>query len=275
MATTTRKRKKTTSKTKRKKAKKKNTVRDNKRITVAVAVSVILLAALVSVLLFIRGSAPKGKIELSREVAEGIDVSSHNGKINWNKVSENTDFAFIRVGCRGYTQGEISKDSRADYNLKHANRNGVPVGVYFYSQAVNEKEAEEEAEFLIESIKNYNVSLPVVIDFEYPTKSGKHTGRTFEAGLSKKERTVLINAFCDRVRTAGYTPGVYASSYIYKSELIMKSIPKDVFIWVADYNESVTYNGFYDIWQYSEKGSCKGVSSKYVDKNYFYTKKRL
>ena len=136
-------------------------------------------------------------------------------------------------------------------------------------------EAKEEAEFLIKTIKDYNVTLPVVIDYEYPMVNGKHTGRLFNAGLTVKERTEVINAFCDKVRSAGYTPGIYASSWIYNSRLDMKSIPDDVFIWVADYNESVTYGGYYDIWQYSETGSCDGVSSKNVDTNYFYIKNRV
>ena len=213
--------------------------------------------------------------EIDKDVAWGIDVSSHNGKINWKKVSGKADFVFVRVGYRGYANGKINLDKHAKANMKGANKYDIPLGVYFYSQAINKKEAVKEAEFLIKHVKDYKITLPLVIDFEYAYKNGKTVGRLHKAKLSRKEKTALINAFCDTVRKAGYTPGVYASSYIYRSHFIMKSIPDDVFIWVADYNKKVTYKGEYDFWQYSETEKCDGVKSKNVDANYFYTKKRL
>lgn len=209
-----------------------------------------------------------------KEIAWGIDVSSHNGTIDWQTVAAQADFAFVRVGYRGYSEGEINEDTQYKENLKGAAKNDVPVGVYFYSQAVDEEEAAEEAEFLLSKIKGYSVSLPVVIDFEYAFKDGTHHGRLWNAQLNKKERTALINAFCSKVRDAGYTPGIYASTYIYESHLNMSEIDKDVFIWVADYNSNITYNGYYDIWQYSEDGTCDGVSSNAVDTNYWYTNNR-
>ncbi|MBQ3904969.1 MAG: glycoside hydrolase family 25 protein [Eubacterium sp.] len=276
MATTTKKRKKPTSSAARKKAKKKNGGKKNSKTVI----TLILCAAILSIIaagvfIITQGSksAKNNPAPLKGEVAWGIDVSNHNGKINWKKVSEKAEFTFIRVGARGYSRGEIYPDTTYKYNLKHAEKYGVPAGVYFYSQATNEKEAQEEAAFALKAIKGYSVSLPVVIDFEYPTVNGSHAGRLFNAGLTKKERTAVINAFCDRVRKAGYTPGIYASSYIYRTELNMKDIPDDVFIWVADYNKEVTYTGYYDIWQYSETGSCDGIKGN-VDTNHFYIKNR-
>jgi GH25 family lysozyme M1 (1,4-beta-N-acetylmuramidase) len=143
---------------------------------------------------------------------------------------------------------------------------------YFYSQAITEAEAEEEAQFLLDEIKSCDISLPVVIDFEYPTKNGKNVGRLNDANLSKKEKTALINAFCNKVKAAGYTPGVYASSYVFKTHLNTKKLDEGIMIWVADYNGEVSYSVDYDFWQFSDKGKCKGVSSKYVDTNYWYTK---
>ena len=209
-----------------------------------------------------------------KDIAWGIDVSSHNGDIDWSAVSGEADFAFVRAGYRGYNEGEINADKNCHTNLKEAYQNGVPAGVYFYSQAVTEEEAKEEAAFVLEHIKGYRVSLPVVIDFEYAYKNGAHHGRLWDADLSKQERTAVINAFCDTVRDAGYTPGIYASTYIFESHLNRKDIPSDVFIWVADYNESITYDGAYDIWQYSESGACPGVSSTKVDTDYRYTTNR-
>ena len=211
--------------------------------------------------------------EFDKKKAYGIDVSSHNGKIDWNAASKEIDFAFIRVGCRGYNEGNIFLDKKAKFNMKNAEKAGVPYGVYIYSQAVNEAEAVEEAKFLLKNIKGYNVQLPLVFDFEYPTNNGKQIGRLAEADLNKKSRTAIINAFCKTVKDAGYVPALYASSYIYRSYISVRNLENGTVIWVADYNKAVTYGGRYDIWQFSEKGKCAGVSSKHVDTNYWYTKK--
>ncbi len=280
MADKTKNGKKKTSSYKRKTspAKKKSVKgKANKKSIILIIISLSVIALIVAAAIFSGGSAKRQNrvTELSKEVAWGIDVSSHNGKINWKKVSKKADFVFVRVGVRGYSEGEISFDKRAEANIKGAIKHNIPVGVYFYSQAINKKEAEKEAEFVLNKIKGYNITLPVVIDFEYASRNGKSTGRLYKAKLGRKQNTEIVNAFCDKVRKAGYTPGVYASSYIYRWHMNMKNIPDDVFIWVADYNKKVTYDGYYDIWQYSEKGKCDGVSSKYVDTDYFYTKKRL
>ena len=269
------KKKKSTKATARRKRSDKKTKIKRKYI-ILFAVAAVLIAALVITAIAVNSRKPKNHslAQFNNKKVWGIDVSSHNGEIDWKQVSSEAEFAFIRVGYRGYTEGEINYDKKANYNLKQANRNNLPVGVYFYSQAINAQEAEDEADAALKVIKKYDISLPVVIDFEYASKGNALTGRLYEAGLSKNQNTVIINAFCDKVREAGYVPGIYASSFIYRSHLNVKNIPKDVFIWVADYNKTVTYFGYYDIWQYSDKGSCKGVSSQYVDTNYYYTKKR-
>ena len=242
-----------------------------KKRAVAIALAVIcIILATVGIIIKHNSSAPS-PYEFSGGTAYGIDISSHNGRVNWKAVSKEVDFAFIRVGCRAYAEGEIFLDKRAKYNMKNAEKAELPFGVYIYSQAISEKEAEEEAKFLLKHIKGYNVQLPLVIDFEYPTKDGKRVGRLANADLKRKERTAIINAFCKTVSDAGYTPAVYASSSIYKTEISPKKLEKGTVIWVADYNKKVTYGGHYDIWQFSEKGKCKGVSSKYVDTNYWYT----
>lgn len=231
----------------------------------------IVLSAVLGAFSSKRGSNEFANI--NKDVAYGIDVSHHNGKIDWETVKGEVDFAFIRVGFRGYTDGALHVDSKAKYNLKNANKSKIPIGVYFYSQAVNEQEAKQEAEFLISKIKGYDISLPVVIDFEYPFKNGSPIGRLAEADLSRKERTQLINAFCDKVESEGYIPAVYASSSIFRNQINVKKLNKNAMIWVADYNKNITYGGNYDFWQFSEKGKCKGVSSKYVDTNYWYIQK--
>ena len=259
---------KTKSKSKRKK-KKKLTARQRGLIIFAVCMLIVFAIAVGAIA---SKSTSSTLIDLDKDVAYGIDVSHHNGKINWKTVKNEVDFAFIRVGYRGYTDGAVHLDKRAISNLKNANKNSVPIGVYFYSQAINEKEAEEEAQFVLNEIKNYDISLPVVIDFEYAEENGRNVGRLSDAQLSKKEITSLVNAFCSKVEKAGYTPAVYASSYIFRSHLSVKKLSESTMIWVADYNKKVTYSGEYDFWQFSKEGKCKGVSSKYVDTNYWYTK---
>ncbi len=235
-------------------------------------IGVIAAGILISVIVCVFSSSSRQEAySFGKDVADGIDVSEHNGSIDWEKVSESKDFAFIRVGYRGYGDGEIHEDENAEENLENAEKAGIPVGVYFYSQAVSEKEAKEEADFVYKIIKKYNIALPVIIDFEYPVDSdGNATGRLTEYNNNEKENAKIINAFISRIQSKGYIAGVYASSSIYKSKIDMSKIDDDAFIWVADYNSEVTYNMDYTVWQYSEKGSCGGVESKYVDLDYWY-----
>lgn len=249
-------------------------IKINKKTSIIITVCI---AALILVSL-ITAAAAKSNISQNplytsdSERAFGIDVSSHNGSIDWNEVKKDAEFAFIRVGYRGYNEGTVNLDKKAKENLKNANKADIPVGVYFYSQAIDEKEAKEEAKFVLKNIKHYDISLPVVIDFEYPFSNGNMIGRLYEADLNNRQRTDIINTFCKEVDKEGYTPAIYASTYIYESYLNLNDIDKDTIIWVADYNKNITYNGEFDIWQFSEKGKCKGVSSKYVDTNYWYLK---
>ena len=260
-----------TKKTTKKKTSKKDTQFNKKALISVCAVFLVVVTVLTAVI--VEKNVRSNLIHLDKDVAYGIDVSFYNGNINWKKVKNEVDFAFIRVGYRGYNDAEIYLDSKAKRNLKKANKYEVPVGVYFYSQAINEEEAEEEAKFVLKNIKNYEISLPVVIDFEYASVDGKDGGRLHDAYLTRKEKTNLINAFCNKVERAGYTPAVYASSYMFKYFINTRKLDSDIMIWVADYNESITYSGDYDFWQFSKSGKCKGVPSEYVDKNYWYIEK--
>jgi len=261
-------------KTKKKKKSAKKNVKPLLLRIVAVSCALLVVAGIVSLIATHEKHEKANLLSLDKDVAYGIDVSAHNGKIDWKAVKDEVDFAFIRVGARGYTDGNIALDKKAKYNLKNAAKYGVPVGVYIYSQAINEEEAEEEAAFVLQHIKGYDVSLPVVIDFEYAYKNGEKVGRLAEAKMTNSSRTKLLNAFCAKVKKGGYTPGIYASSYIYKYYLNMRKLDENAVIWVADYNEKVTYGGDYDIWQYSNRGTCDGVTSKYVDTNYWYIKEK-
>lgn len=254
---------------------KKITVKDKSKLNIPsiAVISVIIAAVIVSVIAvaFSKGSKPDGLYQFNQSVSNGIDVSEHNGKVDWGKVKETQDFAFIRVGYRGYGNGEIYKDKCADDNLKNANKAKIPVGVYFYTQAVTAEEAEDEAEFVYNIIKKHNIDLPVIIDFEYPIDSdGNAVGRLVESDNDVNANAEIINAFIDKLEKKGYTAGVYASSSVLHNKINMKKVRKSAVTWVADYNDNVTYDVDYTVWQYSETGSVDGVDSKYVDLNYWY-----
>lgn len=260
-------------KTKRKKRKTKKLTKKNKFI-IALCVILVLALAIGGFTYAFRGDE-KVYYDFGKDTARGYDVSEHNGKTDWQSLKDEVDFVFIRVGYRGYGTGAICEDKCAKDNLKGAQKAGIPYGVYFYSQATDEKEAEEEARFVIKTLALYKPKLPIVIDYEYPVdENGENTGRMWEASLSKEECTNTINAFCEKVKKYGYMTGVYASSYLYDNDINTKKLPKDTVIWVADYNEIVTTSSAYHIWQYSRTGKSDSVESKYIDLNYWYSKKQ-
>lgn len=259
-------------KKKRKKLTKKQI--EKRRKAVVSIIAILLVGAIVAVSFGVSRTGrklPNPLLGLGKEKAYGVDVSHHNGHIKWNELKDNVDFAIIRVGYRGYSNGEVCLDRRAKQNLRAANRAGVPIGIYFYTQAITPEEAVEEANFTLEIIKRYDISLPVFFDFEYASSKGHTTGRLHNARLTREENTEIINAFCKTVRDAGYQSGVYASSYMYRDFFKMKELDDNIYIWVADYNEKVTYKGNYHLWQFSDKGKVNGINKK-VDENYWYIK---
>lgn len=258
-----------------KKKRKKQELRSDRFI--AAIIAVIIIAGIISALVASNSdkSADVSLYDFGKSVAQGIDVSEHNGEIDWDAVADEFDFAFIRAGYRGYGNGEIVEDKYFEQNIKAAIDSGIPVGVYFYSQAVSKHEAKQEADFLLDRVKGYDISLPLVIDFEYPTDEfGSRTGRLSDAGLSADDNTDIINAFCRRVTRKGYAGCVYASSSVLRYDLNLGDIDENTVIWAADYNDSVTHGVEYDIWQYSKTGSVSGVSSKFTDLNYWYSSRK-
>lgn len=235
---------------------------------VLVIIAVLCAVAVISA----RPGADKPVLfETDSEYVEGIDVSSHNGQVNWQSVANDADFAIIRAGYRGYGTGAIVEDTEFSRNLSEANDAGIPVGVYFYSQAITADEAEEEAEFVLDLIKGHNIDLPVFIDYEYAHgNSGELTGRLYDADLSSSAAAEVINAFCERITKSGRYAGVYSSSSMLTLHINTSGLADNLYIWVADYNETVTYPGAYDIWQYTKSGSCDGVFSRSVDMNYWF-----
>ena len=192
----------------------------------------------------------------------GIDVSKWNGSIDWNAVANSgVKFVIIRCGYRGSTLGALIEDSRFRANLSGASAAGLKVGVYFFSQAVDEVEAVEEASMVLSLVGGYGLSYPVFLDLE---DSG---GRA--DGISAATRTKVAAAFCRTIQSGGYKAGIYANKTWLTSKLNVGSL-SGYTIWLAQYAASPTYSASrYDIWQYSSTGRVSGISGS-VDMNVSY-----
>lgn len=191
----------------------------------------------------------------------GIDVSKWNGSIDWNSVkSSGASYAIIRCGYRGSTTGALITDPKFAANIAGANAAGIKVGVYFFTQAVNEKEAVEEASMVLDLVKKYKISYPIFLDVE---SSG---GRA--DGIDKGTRTAVCKAFCATIQNSGYTAGVYANKTWFTSKIDAGALGSYK-IWLAQYAAKPSYGGRYNMWQYSSKGSVPGISGN-VDLNLSY-----
>lgn len=193
----------------------------------------------------------------------GIDVSKYQGNIDWGAVAASgINFAIIRVGYRGSSSGALIQDPNFKKNISGATKAGIKVGLYFFTQAVNEAEAVEEASMAMSLASGYKVTYPIFIDTERASDGRAN-------GLSKSARTAVVKAFCQTIRNGGYKAGVYASKSWYANQLNASAL-NGYCIWVAQYNSSCTYSGKYDMWQYSSKGSVSGIKGN-VDMNISYT----
>lgn len=195
-------------------------------------------------------------------IRKGLDVSHHQGEIDWEKVrAAGYEFAFIRIGFRGYGEAGILKpDSRFEQNITKAREAGMDVGVYLFSQAVNEQEALEEAELVIEHLKGYELELPVVFD---PEQIRDEEARTDEVAAS--QFTENTSVFCERIREAGYQPMVYSNLYWEAFILDLEQLA-EYGIWYADYEPVPQTPYRFQFWQYTEKGTVDGINGD-VDLN--------
>ena len=194
----------------------------------------------------------------------GIDVSKWNQEIDWEAVKNaGIEFAIIRCGYRGASTGALVIDPRYKENIEGAISAGIPVGVYFFTQALDEVEAVEEASMVIRLIEDYDVDYPVFLDSE---SAG---GRGRADGLDSDERTKAHRAFLQTIEAAGYETGVYASRNWLNDRIDMTRL-SDYRIWLAEYAEAPTYDAhYYHMWQYTSKGTVDGISTN-VDLNLCY-----
>ncbi len=192
----------------------------------------------------------------------GIDVSKWNGEIDWDKVrNSGVEFAIVRAGYRGSVTGALVEDPYFAANMKGAAASKMPVGVYFFTQAVNEVEAVEEASAVLRLVKEYQLDYPIFIDTEGAGGNGRADG------LDVETRTLVCEAFCRTIENAGYEAGVYGSNW-YNNNLHADALEKYC-IWLAEYRSAPLYQGYYQMWQYTSKGSIDGIEGN-VDMNVSY-----
>ncbi|MCI9488482.1 GH25 family lysozyme [Lachnospiraceae bacterium 48-42] len=207
-------------------------------------------------------------------IQEGIDVSEWNGNIDWTKVKEaGYEFAIIRVsGTWSRESGGQFMDSRAIQNIEGALRAGMSIGVYHFSQAITEKEAQKEAQYILNAIQPYKgrIALPVVFDFEYVSGSDGEGGRLYDAHLTKSKATKICNKFCETVEASGLSSMVYSNPSMLGNQLNPADLAAPV--WLAQWANAVSYSGSYEYWQYSATGRVPGINGE-VDLDFRYVQK--
>ncbi len=185
---------------------------------------------------------------------KGIDVSKHNGTIDWKKVkNDGVEFAIIRIGYGGSVP---VKDEKFEENYKNAGANGLKVGTYLYSYADSESDLIKEYEAVIGWLGGRALDLPVYYDVEDKKMSG----------LSKSVLSNYVKTFCDKIEESGYWAGIYANKNWLETKLDMNYL-KDYTVWLAQWTNSPTYKGSYAMWQYTSNGRVDGIGGR-VDMNY-------
>lgn len=187
------------------------------------------------------------------EAVAGIDVSHHQGSIDWPAVkASGVEFAFIRLGYRGYTTGTLHRDETAGENLRQAKAAGLRIGTYFYSQALTAEEARQEARFALEILGDTRLDLPLVYDWEYVSEEVR-TGH-----MAPQALVDCIHAFCEVVEEAGYSPMIYFNQELSRTLLDVTQVTRYPF-WFAKYGEVMDFPYQIRYWQYSDVGSVPGI----------------
>ena len=193
----------------------------------------------------------------------GVDVSAFQGNINWSKVrASGIEFAIIRLGYRGYGSGKLVEDEYAKQNLSGAKAAGLKIGAYFFSQALNTKEVDEEIQFMLKILGDKSLDMPIILDWEIPAEDARTAGK-----MDARSLTDIQLHFCQVMTEKGYKPMVYfnwhqSENLYYLSEL------EDYPFWLALYQDRMTYPWRVEMWQYSDKGTVPGISGP-VDLNVY------
>ncbi|MBO4890697.1 MAG: glycoside hydrolase family 25 protein [Lachnospiraceae bacterium] len=190
-----------------------------------------------------------------REAIKGVDLSKYNGNIDFAKLKDSgMGFVMLRLGSRGYGTGKITLDEKFVEYAQNAQLAGLQIGAYFYSQAVNENEAVEEANYIIGAISGFNVKYPVAIDVEKVEGDEARTDK-----LTSKERTAVVKSFCDTVKGYGYKPVIYATREMLITGLDLEELA-DYDVWLSDDNIPTDYPYRFSMWQYNKKGRIDGIT---------------
>lgn len=200
----------------------------------------------------------------------GIDVSYYQQYIDWDAVkASGIKYVIVRAGYRGYGNGKLVLDDNFHYYIQGAQAAGLKVGAYFFTQAINTAEAEQEAKFVLDNLKGYTLDLPVYYDIE---NIDYDYGRLDGAGLSYSQKTALCETFCQTIEAGGFDAGIYANKWWLTSLIDGDSLGSKYSIWNAEYGTSMTYTGPAEMWQYTGNGYVDGIST-IVDMNVFYASK--
>lgn len=196
----------------------------------------------------------------------GVDVSYYQEEIDWEQAAESgVDFAMIRLGYRGYDNGELAMDPMYKENLRGAKKAGLDVGVYFFSQAINAEEAVEEAKFVIRHIRGKGIDMPVVFDME-PIHGADRID-----DLTVMEKTEIADAFCQIIEKNGYEPMIYGNPYWLSTHVDMSYLTR-YDTWIAHYTDRTDYPYSFKMWQYTDSGSACGIPGG-VDLNLYFEEK--
>ena len=192
----------------------------------------------------------------------GVDVSAHQGDIDWAAVKDSgIEFAIIRLGYRGYGSGKLVEDEYAKKNLKEAKKAGLKIGAYFFSQALNIKETDEEIQFMLNMLADVDLDMPLVLDWEIPAEDAR------TKNMDARTLTDIQLHFCGQMKKMGYQPMVYfnwhqSENLYYLSEL------EDYPFWLALYQDRMTYPWKVEMWQWTSSGRVPGIQGN-VDINVF------
>ena len=200
----------------------------------------------------------------SGNAIKGIDVSEWQGNIDWQQVKDSgVEYVIIRVGGRGTSEGTLYGDSRCQEYYEGATAVGLKVGAYIFAQSITEEEAIEEAEYVLEAVKNWDIQMPLVYDWEYIDKYAR------TAHMDSRTLTDMAKAFCDRILAAGYEPMLYFGRS-QSADLLNLEELVDYRFWLAMYTTIMDYPYKVDMWQYTDTGSVPGISGN-VDLNLWFT----
>ena len=202
---------------------------------------------------------------LRQESYPGVDVSAFQGNIDWQQVKDSgIRFAMLRLGYRGYESGKLVEDEYVQQNLEQTKAVGMPIGAYFFSQALTIKEVDEEIDFMLKVLGDYELHMPIVLDWEIPTADAR------TAQMDARTLTALQEYFCETMTGMGYTPMVYFNWHQSNTLLYLNEL-EDYPFWLALYDDRMTYPYHVEMWQYTDSGRVPGIQGG-VDLNIYMPK---